>query len=102
MYTNGIVSRWIKEPLEPGRVKSLLVALLENGTIEYSPHARKEMADDDITEDEVVGVLRGGVVEPGEQERGSWRYRVRRSKVCVVISLRTESWTVVVTAWRAR
>jgi hypothetical protein len=60
------------------------------------------MAADNITEGEVMGVLRGGVVEPGEQERGSWRYRVRRSKVYVVITFRTESWTVVVTAWRAR
>ena len=102
MYTNGIVSGWMKEPLEPGRDKSLLVALLEDGTVEYSPHARKEMAADNITEGEVMGVLRGGVVEPGEQERGSWRYRVRRSRVYVVITFRTESWTVVVTAWRTR
>jgi hypothetical protein len=102
MYTNGIVSRWMKEPLEPGRAKSLLVALLEDGTVEYSPHARKEMAADNITEGEVMGVLRGGVVEPGEQERGSWRYRIRRSRVYVVITFRTESWTVVVTAWRNR
>jgi hypothetical protein len=102
MYTNVIVSGWMKGPLEPGRVKSLLVALLEDGTVEYSPHARKEMAADNITEGEVMGVLKGGVVEPGEQERGTWRYRVRRSKVYVVITFRTESWTVVVTAWRAR
>ena len=100
MYTGGIVSRWMKEPLPPGKVKSLLVALLEEGTVEYSPHARKEMASDNITEGEIMGVLRGGVVEPGEHERGSWRYRVRRAKVYVVITFRTESWTVVVTAWR--
>jgi hypothetical protein len=29
------------------------------------------MAKDNITEGEVMGVLQGGVVEPGEFERGS-------------------------------
>jgi hypothetical protein len=60
------------------------------------------MAKDNITEGEVMGVLQGGVVEPGEFEPGSWRYRVRRSKTYVVVTLRTETWTVVVTAWRKK
>jgi hypothetical protein len=60
------------------------------------------MAKDNITEGEVMGVLQGGVVEPGEFEPGSWRYRVRRSKTYVVVTLRTETWTVVVTAWREK
>jgi len=60
------------------------------------------MDADRITEGEVMGVLGGGVVEPGELERGSWRYRVRRSKMYVVITFRSELWTVVVTAWRTQ
>lgn len=94
--------REMQEPLQPAKVKSLLVAMLEDGTVELSAHARQEMAKDNITEGEVMGVLQGGVVEPGEFERGSWRYRVRRSKTYVVVTLRTETWTVVVTAWRTK
>ena len=67
--------REMQEPLQPAKVKSLLVAMLEDGTVEFSAHARQEMAKDNITEGEVMGVLQGGVVEPGEFERGSWRYR---------------------------
>jgi hypothetical protein len=55
------------------------VQILEHGTVEFSGHARKEMEADGISEGEVVGVLRGGVAESGEHERGSWRYRVRKS-----------------------
>jgi len=92
----------MQEPLQPAKVKSLLVATLEDGTVEFSLHARQEMAMDNITEGEVMGVLQGGVVEPGEFERSSWRYRVRRSKTYVVVTFRTETWTVVVTAWRKK
>ena len=92
----------MQEPLQPAKVKALLIAALEDGTVELSAHARREMAADNITEGEVMGVLRGGVPEPGEFERGSWRYRVRRSKTYVVVTFRTETWTVVVTAWRTK
>ena len=61
----------MQEPLQPAKVKSLLVAMSEDGTVEFSAHARQEMAKDNITEGEVMGVLQGGVVEPGEFERGS-------------------------------
>ena len=36
------------------------VRLLEDGTVEYSPHARKEMAADNITEGERQGVSQSG------------------------------------------
>lgn len=78
----------------------MLVDVLERGTVEFSAHARQEMAEDDVTEGEVMKVLRGGVVEPGEFERGSWRYRVRRAKVYAVVTFRAELWTIVITAWR--
>ncbi len=92
----------MREPLTPSAVKALLVQILEHGTVEFSGHARKEMDADRISEGEVVGVLRGGVAEAGELERGSWRYRVRKSGVYAVVTFRGETWTVVVTAWRKR
>lgn len=58
------------------------------------------MAQDGISQAEAIGVLRSGVVEPAELERGSWRYRVRARRTYVVASFRSEAAAVVVTAWR--
>jgi hypothetical protein len=60
------------------------------------------MAKDSITQDEALAVLRSGVVEPGEFEGRSWRYRVRVTRTFVVVALRSETAAVVVTAWRVR
>lgn len=68
------------------------------------------MADDNISMDEVRAVMRAGVVEPAELERGTWRYRVSVTKAAprrvistyVVLSFRSESATIVVTAWRKK
>ena len=49
-----------------------------------------------------ANVLRGGFLEPAEWENGSWRYRVRTARMCVVIAFRSEREIVIVTAWRER
>jgi hypothetical protein len=49
---------------------------------------------------DAVNVLRGGVVEPAEEERGTWRYRVRTANMTVVVAFRSKLDLVVVTAWR--
>lgn len=90
------------EPLTPSAAKTLLVQILEHGRVEFSRHAIEELANDHISQQEALGVLRGGIVEPGEWERHSWRYRVRRSDLYVVVTFRSEDWTVVVTAWRRK
>ncbi len=51
---------------------------------------------------DVFNVLRAGVVEPGEWEHGSWRYRVRRGRHFVVVCFPAELAVLVVTAWRVR
>jgi hypothetical protein len=60
------------------------------------------MAKDHLDAVDVDNVLRGGVVEPGEYENGSWRYRVRTDRITVVIAFRSGSELVVVTAWRIK
>jgi hypothetical protein len=92
----------LTEPLTPGDAKRLLVSIIDNGTVDFSPHAYTEMAEDGITVDQVLAVMRGGVVEPAEFERGSWRYRVRQARTYVVVTFRSETRTVVVTAWRKK
>ena len=59
-----------------------------------------EMAKNDLTTIDVTNMLRGGVVDAAEFENGSWRYRVRTSKMAVVVAFRSESELRVVTAWR--
>ncbi|MEO7327852.1 MAG: DUF4258 domain-containing protein [Minicystis sp.] len=90
------------EPLSPPAVRRLILAILISGEVRFTSHALDEMAKDSISRDDVYAVLRGGVVEPGELERGSWRYRVRVALTYVVIAFRSESALLVVTAWRKR
>ncbi len=99
------------EPLSPAAAKGLIVQILEGGgVLEFSPHAREEMQNDEISEADARAVLRSGIVEPGELERRTWRYRVsvtsadrrRLISTYVVVAFRSETWTVVVTAWRKK
>ena len=88
--------------LETGAAKRLIASILPAGTVSFSRHALDEMRKDQLTTVDCVNVLRGGVVEPGELERGSWRYRVKTNTICVVVAFRSETELVVVTAWRIR
>jgi hypothetical protein len=89
------------EPFSAAVAKRRILAALAEGSVSFSGHALEEMAKDEISQDEVVSVLRGGTVEPGEFERGSWRYRVRARRIHVVVAFRPDL-AVVVTAWRVK
>ena len=88
-----------EEPLRPAEARVLLRTILATGEVIFTNHALDEMAQDGISQAEAIGVLRSGVVEPAEFERGSWRYRVRARRTYVA-SFRSEAAAVVVTAWR--
>lgn len=90
------------EPLLAHECKRLIRDILENGRVRFSSHAREELAKDGKSEIDAVNVLRGGVVQPGEWENGSWRYRVMTPRMAVVVAFRAEDLMVVVTAWRIR
>jgi hypothetical protein len=93
----------LNEPLDPHAAKALILAILQSGGTVFSRHALHEMATDrfgEITRVDVVNVLRGGVVEPAELEKGTWRYRVRTAKIYVVVAFLSETELIVVTAWR--
>ena len=92
----------LKEPLPAHEAKRLIVKAIDSDRIDFKQvHAREEMTDDDLSIRD-MRVLRGGVVEPGEIHRGTWRYRVRTSWASVVVTFRTEDNVVVVTAWRMK
>jgi hypothetical protein len=92
----------VKEPLSPPEVRKLLLRILATGEVRFTSHALAEMAKDGVTTQDVEAVLRGGVVEPGELEKGTWRYRLRAGGVYVVVTFRSETMAVVVTAWRTK
>lgn len=92
----------MKEPLPPATVKRLLVALLAAGTLAFTKHAYEEMARDDLTEIDVRNTLKGGMARSGELVNGTWRYRVETSRMAAVVTFRSATHAVVVTAWRFR
>jgi hypothetical protein len=92
----------MQEPLSPTDAKQALLRILEEGIIVFSKHAREEMAKDDLDDQDALNVLRGGVVEPAEFENGSYRYRVRTSRMYFVVAFRSDNEARVVTAWRTR
>jgi hypothetical protein len=77
-------------------------AVARTGNVLFSLHARQEMRKDGIGEQEVFAILRGGIVEQAELERGTWRYRVHVARAYAVVALRPPDAVVVVTAWRKR
>lgn len=88
------------EPLGQSDAKRLIQEIVSNGSVTMSGHAQQEMRKDDLAATDVLNLLRGGVVEPAEFENGSWRYRVRTARMCVVVAFRSETELRVVTAWR--
>jgi hypothetical protein len=94
--------RLFGEPLTPSDAKRFIIRALALGDVRFTSHALDEMANDDITQAEALGILRSGVVEPGEFVKSTWRYRVRVQRAVVVPAFRAECSAVVVTAWRIR
>lgn len=93
----------MSEPYHPSKVKTLLIAVLgKGGTLGFSKHAYDEMRKDNMTEVDVRNVLKGGAPQPGEIEKGTWRYRVLTRTMAAVVAFRNETWAVVITAWRLR
>lgn len=91
------------EPFDAPTAKALILAILQSGTVTFTGHAEKEMAKDGLFRVDAVNVLRGGLItEPAEQVRGTWRYRVRTSRIVVVVAFRGKAELVVVTAWRIK
>lgn len=88
--------------MSPAAARKLIREIVATGKVSYSQHAKKEMANDGLEITDVVNVLRGGWVEPAEEERGTYRYRVCTRRMCVVVAFRSETELRVVTAWRIK
>lgn len=88
------------EPLKPPDAKKLARSIVENGDVEFSGHALREMDKDELHSTDCLNLLRGGVFEPPEFINGEWRYRVTTPRICVVASFTSPTRLRVITAWR--
>lgn len=87
--------------LDVRQSRKLLSWILRCGQLSFSQHARDAMKDDDLTEPDVVNILRCGMVsDQVDFERGSWRYRVETERMCATVVFLSGSEVVVVTVWR--
>lgn len=96
-------------PLKKDDAKKLIRRLLDDGSFVVAPHARTERDRDNLTNIDIVNVLRVGLVDEPEWENGGWCYRVRTAKITVVVTFDSEPDKVdeseldlVVTVWRIR
>ena len=90
-----------KEPYGADIVKRLMRETIASGSVMFSPHANRELAVDGLTLEDALNTIKGGAVQPGEWENGSWRYQVRTRRLCVVVAF-APGRLVVVTAWREK
>jgi len=92
----------VMEPFSSSTVKQMILQILVDGTVSFTGHAYTEMSNDNLTENDVIAVMRGGVVSPGELRLGTWRYPIKTSRIGCAVAFRSEIVVVVVTAWRIR
>ena len=89
------------EPLTDARLRELCRAVLSEGELRFTRHARERMVERQLDETDVANVLRGGVMGHADLENGSWRYELRTPRISVVVALRSETVIVIITAWRS-
>lgn len=90
------------KPPNRATIKQRIHAVLNSpsGIVDFSRHARVEMAKDGLETTDCINVLRGGVVQPAEYIDGTWRCRVTTARMCFVITVPEGDEIRVVTAWR--
>lgn len=94
----------ISGPLSAGEVRHLVKAILENRwDVSWTSHAKKELANDDMTTVDATNVLRcWRYMDAAEQDMttGEWKYRIHTDLMGVVIKFRSTTRLTVITAWR--
>jgi hypothetical protein len=89
----------MKQPLAAREARRLAREILVHGTVSFTSHCRKELANDQKTTVDATNILRGGVYADAEWEHGGWRHRVSTQRMAVVIEFEAETQLIVVTAF---
>jgi hypothetical protein len=90
----------LQQPLLPDAASAVIRKVLRSGTVYFSEHGLEEMDDDGILQPDVVQTLVRGRVSEAYFRDGSWRHRVARGGVEVVVAIESDERLVVVTAWK--
>lgn len=85
-------------PLTKDRAKANLNRCLHDGAVIYSQHFREELANDDLTTEDILAVCRSGAITMAPEEdikTGRWKYRIEgitadRRQVAVVFTFKAE------------
>ena len=94
----GIIPTKWEALLTKDRDKAKLNRCLHEGAVIYSKHFRAELANDDLTTEDVLAVCRSGAIIMGPEKdikTGHWKYRIEgitvdRRQLAVVFTFRTE------------
>lgn len=80
--------------------KIIRSVLSDSHTVAFKEHAEDEMRNDNLSMSDVRNVLLRGKVSEPEFEYGRWNYHVTTPRICVVVAIRSETYLLVITAWR--
>lgn len=79
----------------------VIARAISEGQVSFSRHARERMAERNLIENDVVNVLRCGLINEEPEQRGkTWRYKVETGRMSVIVGLRSTTEVTVVSAWR--
>lgn len=93
----------VQQPIPAVQAQKLLSAIFPSGTVIFSSHARDEMREDNITDQDALNVMRAGRIHaPAEYLDASWRYRVHTELLFVVVPFDSITSVIVVTGWRKK
>ena len=88
-----------RDALEPREAHRLIRQAIGSGSTVISPHFVKRLTDRGLDMQDCINVLTSGTVDPPELEKGSWRYRVRTQHIEVIVTFRSATEIVLVSAW---
>jgi hypothetical protein len=85
-------------PLSRDRAKAKLDGCIEDGAVMYSRHFRDELANDDLTTEDILAVCRSGAIIMAPEKdikTGQWKYRIEgvtadRRNVALVFAFKNE------------
>jgi hypothetical protein len=89
------------EPLSLITARTLVRSILSDGTYTFGAHAIERLAERDMTQSDVLNILRAGNCLDHAFEKGTYRYRFETPRgYCAVIAFRSATELVVITAWK--
>ena len=90
----------LSEPLDCDTAGQLIRAIVVDGNVQWSRHARQRLVQRGLNEDACEDVLRVGVVVDSRLEGGTWRYRIHHGATTLGVALKDVQTLTVVTVWR--